>query len=727
MPRFLPPVGGGGWGAHISFEKAEGFRDDFMENVVEPLQHVMEQMGLPSWHDYKEQLTDTAFELYQAGRSLGQLIYITLRPLVILSVIVAQYVYRSTTQLTMKFIDFQRSLDPFVLLCEGLAIVALVGLYLLRRFIRQRRYIPRLKKYFKTKQQLALQKYNNFIAKIAETSTFLAFVLPHLFFVVLVALLYSNKWGRYLVRLFSEKIPTRALFTLWMPVIKTVMLVASYHKRQASQTTSTGSKRQAPKPDTDKRGQSSKTDEAPKSAVTSKKSVLTLVSRYSSNLSNNNTSDSVTERSDGPRSVGASTNPAQPLSNEEALEYEVLQEEMSDLLKYWIVYSFVVAMFIFASQVPFVSRFLSPVALVVEEDDEEPTARFASKGASFVLSYWSLRGVFLNDLRFLVLIWAWLFTSIAKAQHHNIKNKTSSKSKADSAATRKGSKGDATVWYSSSPIDYIYHRIASALHMIDASSTAASTISGIVGQKMDTLLGAFVLVNVLSSERKDTVVRVFKEGTKYLPCAMTLLMPGYFANLGGVYASLVVAAGYSIQVLDKRGKGEKMKTYEKFEKPSQTTKHSNVVDATMIDHLQYYVVLHCIHRTLAVALWDNIILATPLFRFVLYWIPFQNHIRMVFLLWLQVSLLNGAKTLYSIIEWEFVALGLVNKACTSLANHDIPDNAQGSVTARLFTKAMSSLPVGDDSRSTIVKDEDKGSTATDEKEETNGAAANEDK
>jgi len=675
----MPPAGGEfAWG-NIDFD-TEGYKEDFIENVVLPLHDVIQQLELPPWDDYKAQVVDTSQELYQATRSLLELIYVTLRPVVILIGIMTNYLARYTQHMTIKFVEFQRSLDQSVLVLEAVSIAALIGMYLLRRFIQRRRYIPRLKNYLTGKKQKALQKYNRFIARIAETSTILALVIPHIFFWFLVALIYSSRWGRLALRLFSDKLPIRELITLYIPVMKTIILIATFHRQNSLQ----------PKPEfkpvtTTVARQpmvqigNSATPVRPKSAVSS------LIAKYSSI----NTSRSI-DSCESVDTMATASSISSRLSTSDEADQETLREEMSDILKYWVVYSFTVAIALFTSKIPFMSRLLAPLSVVVSDDILSHDTSFVRKGASVIMSCWSLRGVFMNDLRFVALVWAWLFTAIAKAQKHTTNKSTSSKKKSE-----------VPVWYSASPIDYIYHRIVSALQLFDASSTAAHSMSHILGQKLDALLSLVVLVKLIKPSTKEVFVRLCKEGNNYVPCAMTLFMPGFFTYLGGIYASLIVASGYTIQVLNKLKRENKMKAFERNKRQQNPPLFE--LDSCIVQHLRYYIVLHFLHRTLVTAFWDRAIVATPLFRFVLYWIPFQSHLGVLFLLWLQVPLFNGSESIYHALESELVALTLVDKRYTNLAYDDSKEI--GSVTARLLNRALSSIPVAADNGPPDIKNE----------------------
>ncbi|KAL9180357.1 hypothetical protein ACHAXT_008327 [Thalassiosira profunda] len=169
---------------------------------------LLDRLDLPSRDEYITAAADFLRDARAAGASSWTLAYLTFRPLIILLGILGHYLAillriiaqnsiahgwvaakRGYFQLrtgTIWFVQFQRDLPLSAKYAELGAIAVLATLWLLRRHVQKHRYVERTVAWYAAKKRRALRKYNNFVGRVAKTSSFLAMLLPHLLYLVLV-------------------------------------------------------------------------------------------------------------------------------------------------------------------------------------------------------------------------------------------------------------------------------------------------------------------------------------------------------------------------------------------------------------------------------------------------------------------------------------------------------------------------------------------------------------
>jgi hypothetical protein len=87
----------------------------------------------------------------------------------------------------------------------------------------------------------------------------------------------------------------------------------------------------------------------------------------------------------------------------------------------------------------------------------------------------------------------------------------------------------------------------------------------------------------------------------------------------------------------------------------------------------------------------------------LYWVPFQFHIRLLLILWLQVPLMDGESKIYSFFEQELVLFGIVRSEYTEVCGPDVfsadqDRRKQKPLIARLFGKLLQLIPTSNDAK-----------------------------
>eukprot|EP00529_Nitzschia_sp_RCC80_P031047 CAMPEP_0113503884 /NCGR_PEP_ID=MMETSP0014_2-20120614/34418_1 /TAXON_ID=2857 /ORGANISM="Nitzschia sp." /LENGTH=370 /DNA_ID=CAMNT_0000398953 /DNA_START=104 /DNA_END=1214 /DNA_ORIENTATION=+ /assembly_acc=CAM_ASM_000159 len=188
-----------------------------------------------------------------------------------------------------------------------------------------------------------------------------------------------------------------------------------------------------------------------------------------------------------------------------------------------------------------------------------------------------------------------------------------------------------------------------------------------VVSKSETLLQAFVLIRVLSSERKDWIVNTLKESRSLIVPSITLFMPGFITQFGVAFVQYILPSAKSAQA---RG------------------------DPKRVLYLQYWI-MHCMFSALL-----------SIFSGVLWWVPFSTHV--IFITWCYLALPDTIRIYYDIIESDLAAFGFL-KVSGNVAS-DIND----TTTAKLLSAVTSRLPSASSSdendvtktcRNTVTNDE----------------------
>lgn len=175
-----------------------------------------------------------------------------------------------------------------------------------------------------------------------------------------------------------------------------------------------------------------------------------------------------------------------------------------------------------------------------------------------------------------------------------------------------------------------------------------------VVSKSETFLQAFVLIRVLSKERKDWIVHFLKESRGLLVPSITLFMPGFITQFGVAFVKYILPSAKSAQAGS---------------------------DARRILYLQYWI-MHCMLSAFL-----------SVFSSVLWWIPFSTH--GIFVLWCYLVLPHTIRVYYDIVEKDLAAFGLLK--VSGNFSTDIND----TTTVKLFSVVTSRLPTASSSSDVI--------------------------
>ncbi|KAL3939317.1 MAG: hypothetical protein SGBAC_005939 [Bacillariaceae sp.] len=188
--------------------------------------------------------------------------------------------------------------------------------------------------------------------------------------------------------------------------------------------------------------------------------------------------------------------------------------------------------------------------------------------------------------------------------------------------------------------------------VLDLDTAVSQAISAarwkkLVHSKAQRLLDVFVMVRMLSEERKDWLLHILEESRVLLIPSITLMMPSFATQFGVAYVQFIVPSAKSARA---RGASKQFM------------------------FLQYWV-LHCIFYGLLTWL-------APL----LWWIPFSTHI--MFIAWSNLSFPKTINKYYAVLEMELVTFGVLS-GTSGIAVND-------THTAQLLNAISKRLPSAHD-------------------------------
>lgn len=654
---------------------------NFQDNIQTLWQNVANYLQIPSATEYSSSLQSFAHDTAQFARSTYTLAKLTFRPLLILLGLLGHYLFQflklaggqtlkhglisaksgfSQLKIAAKIaIDFQKGLSPKGVAIEVGIVTVLVGVYNVRQYIRRRKYVERIGRWWKRKKRGALMKYNNFVTKVSQTSLFLAMLLPHVLYVVLVGAI--KYFVPSLVTYFATKTYATAFLSLWHPFIKTLGMLHRYagfmrNKKRVTNGTSTEASSQ---------GRSGKATSS-KQTKHVRRWLLAAETKRDTPFAKNQKN---TKRG-GPSGDNETT-----ASKNKESTLESLSEEGAELLKYWVVYTLLCTSFRTVYLLPIVGRIFSAAGLssvAAEAPDTVAGSSWLSRTGWFTFS---LSAQFMEETSLIFFVWLCLlptsFTSPTSGW-----NSDTMKDRA--AVWEKKAKAHSNVEYNNRPLDILYTRLApTATSMLDSSSSLAARTTprnngdaaGAEGvlmsviKKFQSLLELAVMIKIMKASTKERIVTAMVESTALLPASVTLVMPGYFTQFGVMYVKDVVPAANSARACN-----EVVKADDKSDDVARL--------GSAVRYLRYWII-----HTLLSALLSSF---TPL----LAWVPFSTHL--TFLLWSFVQLEGTTCGWYDVFEKELVAFGLMHAVDERKDAIDIDK----TVTVQLFKKVASSLPSG---------------------------------
>ena len=560
---------------------------NLLSSKIEQLLHqsrlLLEKLSLPSKDEYISAASAAFHDVRAATSSSWNLTYLTFRPIFILLAIIGRYLaivlrviaqhsiahgwvalregYFQLRTASIWFVRFQRDLPLTAKYAEIGVVTALGILWMLRRRFQKYRYGERVMTWYRNKKKRVLNWYQGVVNKVAETSLLLAMLLPHILYVLLVA---GMKW---LVPSVVTYLATRtyliSFISIWRPLYQTFCVVGE-------------------------------------------------ISFNISSLKPNDDENKQTTKKSKPSEIKH-----QQKQKDQLREHKQLA---IDLLKYWVVYSTLLAIADMARLLPFMQPFLP-----IDETKKSSqgwkffTPKVAKAG---FLSRFRLSAAFVQEVRLIFFVWLLLMPQSFLRNDESV----------EKWKTRKKPK-------SNRPVDILYNMLSPS---VTSAMKSSAFLSGKVEgssygvkaiQFLQSLLGALVFTRVLSESWKDVIIQTILESTALLPAAITLLMPGYFTSYGVIYVSLVVPAGYSIEVISQAGK---------------STISPDAILSSMDDvsrYLQFWVVSV---PTSTVLYWFEPVLA---------WIPLSTHA--TWLLWAFIQMKSPTRKIYTLMEDELIVFGIL--------------------------------------------------------------------
>jgi hypothetical protein len=500
-----------------------------LNHLLDRLSYLVDRLEFASYDEYLAALSATirdARAAFDSSLNLGRL---TLRPawifggiicrcLYVVLVIIARHTvahgyvafregYYQIRTGTVWFVRYQGSLSNSARYAElGLA-ASLTMLWLLRRHVRRRRYVERISAWYENKKRRALRRYLNLVERVARTSSFMALLLPHLMYAVLIVGL--RRLMPSVVTYLATRTYLCSIISFWHPLYMTISLLGR---------------------------------------------LLPILREYKDDESPNN-SNSMGEKSGRDGTVTPSTLKQR---RRREMEMETLRVEVIDLLEYWVVYAVLLAIVRTGRLLPFIGHVLNATT------DVDSTTTVSKKGlfgkiprARGLYTRLRLSGKFVEEATLVFFVWLRHMPSFVAGDEvkHGITRVLSPKEPMP-VEFRNGNSGR--------PVDILYGKLSPAvLATINSSAFLTrkkvgvgevrgkeSTFVSMAIQKLHSFLDVLVLVRMISKESQDWLITTIVESSALLPALTTLLMPGYFTNYGVIYVSLVVPAGYSISSCD---------------------------------------------------------------------------------------------------------------------------------------------------------------------------------
>ena len=579
--------------------------------MLDKARSLLDQLDFPSWDEFITASSTAIHDLRAAIISSSNLAYISFRPIFILLGILSHYLaillriiaqhsiahgwkaakegYYQLRVGTIWFIKFQRNLPSSAKYAELGALVVLITLWLLRRHVKKYRYAERINKWYLDKKRLALRKYHRFVERVAKTSSFLAILLPHLLYLVLVVVI--KRVVPSVVTYFATRTYLCSIISFWHPLYTTFSVLGRLmphlkeYKQEKAET-------------------------------------------YEGEENNKSTKS---------RKRGAMTPSRLKQQQQREVEMEGLRVEVVDLLKYWVVYAILLAIVRTGKLLPVIGQILNVTTVDNASTTPPKSGFFGRTPKSGLYSKLRLSGKFVEEVTFVFIIWLRLMPASITGDEvkENVTNVLSPKrSSVQTSGVPKGSKHVDK----HRPVDILYSKLSPVVlgamnssafltkRAIGDSRNEGSTFMSTVIQKLQSFLDLVVLVRLISKETKEWIIVTIVESSALLPAVTTLLMPSYFTKYGVVYVSLVVPAGYSISSCD------------------EIQRSSSKLDSMMpqIDDASRYLQFWMIHAAV------SILLAS--FAPLLAWIPLSTHA--TWILWAYIQLESSTRKIYGWFESE---------------------------------------------------------------------------
>lgn len=598
------------------------------QSIQDGMKAAADYFEIPQASLVKDQFQLAVHDATQAFRSSFTFLNTTTRPIVILIFLISRYLFavlkilaehtvyhgvnamkEVLSQLKIAitwFAAYQASLSNAAILMEFSFVFALILLYLLRKYIERKQYVRRITLWYELKKIRATRKYYDLVDKVADTSMFMALLLPHVIYISIVGtckIMLPSVYGY-----FANKTILADILSFYYPFIKTIQVV--HHWKSID-------------PSKEKKvdfieGFTSKGD-AEDDAATSFGTVFSFWTRKGTK----------------PKEVDTSKNvqPSEKIirTRLSANDKKVI-EEASLLLQYWVVYGALYAFVQTCTLLPIVGRFLSNLG-----DDPARASTIWRRSRSSWLDRFKPSASFYNEIKLAFFIWLQLLP-------------TAQRDEAGKSPGTVSSKKRSKVTFSNRPIDIVYTRVSPFVISFVSSSSRFirgerkdSSRNGVESNPpfilraiewCQSFLDVMIWTKLISERTKHRIIATIVDLSDLLPAAITLFMPGYFTSYGVIYVQYLVPCAVSADCYN---------VIHSVKSNTDTVKGMSLTSR----YLQYWV-LQC--------MLDWIITSfTP----VLSWIPLSTHL--IWITWAYLQLEGISSRFYDVIEWDLVAFGLLPK------------------------------------------------------------------
>ena len=651
-----------------------------MSSIMASLQSQMyrgiDYLSIPTIGLVKEHFLVAYYDVLQASRSTYAFVDITSKPLVILVSLIARYVFillkiiaehtvyhavlaikegwQQMLFASRWFVAYQKALSAAAIYMEIAFIFLLIGIYALRKYIKKKKYVERVTRWYQRKKNNAIMKYNRFVDQVAKTSTLIALALPHVLYMVMMGLL---KWFLPgVMAYFANRTPLSDAIGFYVPLLRTIWVINEWRgsgfeiEKHIGDFTNDGS--------TSTKGESN--------GILSMFRKKRIQSEYEKTIKRGIVNSAKKNKDSSSKKPITRTQ----LSDEQ----KQVVEKALQLLQYWVVYALISAVVQTLLLLPMVSGLLSNINIKAQRVSSLP---WKQKKMPWVNRIKPSRELYL-EFKLLFLVWLRLLPTSLTI--------TSSARGEDGvqeivAALEKPKRlcRSATVPLSNRPVDIIYERfspmiialVSSSSHLLRQSADdsdmsnkdgAQSFVSrGVVWCR--SLLDVMVWTKMISEITKGRIILTLVEWVDLLPAMLTIVMPSYFTSYGIIYVALVVPSANSSQC---------HKSLKQIKTNTETVK----MMALTLRFLKYWVIhglLSCILSAFA-----------PL----LAWVPLSTHA--VLLVWAYIQ--NEAMTnrLYNALEWDLIAFGLLS-AHPHQESRDVNDTVTMKVINSIAKRVPSNL------------------------------------
>eukprot|EP00979_Chaetoceros_neogracilis_P016647 scaffold8946_cov268-Chaetoceros_neogracile.AAC.13 len=617
-----------------------------LASLQDQMHYGIDYLSIPTFGLVKEHFLVAYADVLQASRSTYAFAEITSKPLAIIVSLIARYLWtllkivaehtvyhavlamKETWQQMMFasrwFVAYQRSLTAAAIYMEMLFIFLLIGMYALRKYIKKKKYVERVTKWYHRKKYITIMKYNYLVDQVAKTSILIALLLPHMIYMAVVGLI---KWFLpSVITYFANKTPLSDVIGFYVPFLRTIWVINQWRssgvevEKSMEEFTNNGSK----------------------PAKEESYGILSMFRKKRTESEYEKTIKKGKVNSAQKNKISCSKKPITRtrLSDDQ----KQLVEKASQLLQYWVVYALISAVVQTLMLLPVVSSLLSNINTTTQRVSVFP---WKQKKMSWLNRIKPSREHY-QEFELFFFVWLRLLpTSFTNAS--SVCDEKGVNHKIAALENPEKLRRSMTIPLSTRPIDIIYERISpiivalvsSSSHLLQQSANGGMSkeddgaqsfvLRGVAWCK--SLLDVMVWTKIISDVTRGRIISTLIEWTDLLPAMLTIVMPGYFTRYGIIYASLVVPSANSSQC------------HQSLKKLTTNTETVNRMTVAL-RFLKYWVIhglLSCLLSTFA-----------PVFA----WIPLSTHA--VLIVWAYLQNEGMTNRLYNALEWDLIAFGLLN-------------------------------------------------------------------